>query len=89
MKTLHDFVKILSSYFLDDFNIPIQKLWVNNWTPLLKNFPLTTLSLNYDSSVVNYGPLEFTQIPFYSFFLLSKSHAFIAIQHVPMLDVNI
>jgi hypothetical protein len=89
MKTMHNFVRILSFDFLDDFNVPIQNLWVNNWTPLLKNFPLTTLSLNSDSSVVNYGPLEFTQIPFYSFFLPSEVLAQTSIQHIPMHDVNI
>jgi hypothetical protein len=87
-KTLHNFVRILSSNFLDDFNVPIQNKLVNNFTSLSKSFPSTTPLCNFESCTINYGHLEFTQISFYSFFLLSKSCACTGIQDIPVITLN-
>jgi hypothetical protein len=88
-KTLHNFVRILSSNFLDDFNVPIQNKLFNNFTSLSKSFPSTTPLCNFESCTINYGHLEFTQISFYSFFLLSKSCACTGIQDIPVITLNL
>jgi hypothetical protein len=88
MINMHHFVRIIYPDLLDDFNILIQILWVNNWTPLSKKILSTSPLHNYESCIVNYGHLEFSQIPFYSILLLYESRGHTSIQHIPMRDVN-
>jgi hypothetical protein len=78
MKTLHNFVRILSFDFLDDVNILIQNIWVNNWTPLSKTLPSTAPLQNYEAYPVNYVIWNSPKNPFtLSFFFSNPMHVLV------------